>query len=46
MRFGIILARMSLRNVAFGMQEMPQRSDDLVMFAPLLEELTDTLSEI
>jgi aminoglycoside phosphotransferase (APT) family kinase protein len=44
LRFGIILARMSLRSIAFGMQETPADPDDLVMFAPLLERLLHDLS--
>jgi aminoglycoside phosphotransferase (APT) family kinase protein len=43
LRFGIILARMSLRNIAFGIQEPPTDNNDLVMFAPLLEKLLSTL---
>ena len=39
LRFGIILARMSLRSIAFRMQEHPQDPDDLIMFAPLLDRL-------
>lgn len=39
LRFGIILVRMSLRSVAFGMQEPARDPDDMVMFAPLLERL-------
>ena len=38
-RFGIILARMSLRSIAYGMQQQPEDPNDLVMFAPLLEQL-------
>jgi aminoglycoside phosphotransferase (APT) family kinase protein len=38
-RFGIILARMSLRGIAYGQQALPADPDDLVMFAPLLEQL-------
>jgi aminoglycoside phosphotransferase (APT) family kinase protein len=44
LRFGIILCRMSLRSIACGLQEMPKHADDLMMFAPLLQELTDTIS--
>jgi aminoglycoside phosphotransferase (APT) family kinase protein len=44
LRFGIILARMSLRSVAFGLQaQVPDDPDDLIMFAPLLERLLDEL---
>jgi aminoglycoside phosphotransferase (APT) family kinase protein len=39
LRFGIILARMSLRAVAYGGLEMPSNPDDLIMFVPLLEQL-------
>jgi aminoglycoside phosphotransferase (APT) family kinase protein len=39
LRFGIILARMSLRSIAYAMQEQPADPNDLIMFAPLLEEL-------
>jgi aminoglycoside phosphotransferase (APT) family kinase protein len=39
LRFGIILLRMSLRSIAFGVQERPSDPDDLIMFAPLLERL-------
>jgi len=39
LRFGIILARMSLRSTAYARQELPADPDDLVMFAPLLDEL-------
>jgi aminoglycoside phosphotransferase (APT) family kinase protein len=42
-RFGIILARMSLRGIAHGMQEQPTDPDDLVMFAPLLARLLQDL---
>lgn len=41
LRFGIILARMSLRSVAFGLHGLPRDSDDLIMFAPLLGRLLD-----
>ena len=37
--FGIILTRMSLRSIAYGIQQHPQDPNDLVMFAPLLEQL-------
>ena len=43
LRFGSILARMSLRNVAFGIQRMPGDGNELMMFAPLLEELLQAL---
>ncbi len=43
LRFGIILARMSLRSIAYGAQEPPTDPDDLVMFAPLLERLLHEL---
>jgi aminoglycoside phosphotransferase (APT) family kinase protein len=44
LRFGIILARMSLRSIAHRMQEQPTDPDDLVMFTPLLEQLLHDLS--
>jgi len=43
LRFGIILARMRLRGVAFGLQELPSDPDDMIMFAPLLERLLGDL---
>jgi aminoglycoside phosphotransferase (APT) family kinase protein len=43
LRFGIILARMSLRSAAFGLQELPRDPNDMIMFAPLLERLLDDL---
>jgi aminoglycoside phosphotransferase (APT) family kinase protein len=39
LRFGIILTRMSLRSAAFGVQPLPANPDDMIMFAPLLEQL-------
>jgi aminoglycoside phosphotransferase (APT) family kinase protein len=39
LRFGIILARMTLRSHACGIQELPTDPDDLILFAPLLERL-------
>lgn len=42
-RFGIILARMSLRSLAYAKQELPADPDDLIMFAPLLEQLLGDL---
>jgi aminoglycoside phosphotransferase (APT) family kinase protein len=39
LRFGIILARMSLRSAAFGVGELPADPDDMIMFAPLLAQL-------
>jgi aminoglycoside phosphotransferase (APT) family kinase protein len=44
LRFGIILARMSLRGIAYGQQEPPSDPNDLIMFAPLLEQLLDAVS--
>jgi aminoglycoside phosphotransferase (APT) family kinase protein len=38
-RFGIILARMTLRSVAYGQRELPEDPDDLILFAPLLDRL-------
>lgn len=43
LRFGIILARMSLRGIAYGMQQLPADPDDLILFAPLLEQLLEDL---
>jgi aminoglycoside phosphotransferase (APT) family kinase protein len=43
LRFGIILVRMSLRSVAYGMQKPFDDPDDMVMFAPLLERLLDEI---
>ncbi len=42
-RFGIILARMHLRGIAYGQQELPDNPDGLVMFAPLLAQLLEQL---
>jgi aminoglycoside phosphotransferase (APT) family kinase protein len=42
-RFGIILARMSLRSTAHGMQGPATDPNDLIMFAPLLEQLLQDL---
>jgi aminoglycoside phosphotransferase (APT) family kinase protein len=44
LRFGIILARMSLRGIAYGQQQMPSDPNDLLVFAPLLEQLLDAVS--
>jgi aminoglycoside phosphotransferase (APT) family kinase protein len=41
LRLGIILARMTLRSAAFGLQALPEDPDDLIMFKPLLERLLD-----
>jgi aminoglycoside phosphotransferase (APT) family kinase protein len=38
-RFGIILMRMRFRGVAYGVQTLPDDPDDLILFAPLLEQL-------
>lgn len=43
LRFGIILARMSLRSIAYGMQQPPGDPNDLIMFSPLLERLLEDL---
>jgi aminoglycoside phosphotransferase (APT) family kinase protein len=43
LRFGIILVRMSLRSIEYGMQEPCDDPNDMVMFAPLLERLLDEL---
>jgi aminoglycoside phosphotransferase (APT) family kinase protein len=42
-RFGIILARMRLRGIAYGQQVVPVDPDDFIMFAPLLEQLLHDL---
>ena len=39
LRFGIILVRMSLRSVEYGMQKPFDDPNDMVMFTPLLERL-------
>jgi aminoglycoside phosphotransferase (APT) family kinase protein len=39
LRFGIILARMGLRSIAFGVQQEPDDPNDLMMFPALLERL-------
>jgi aminoglycoside phosphotransferase (APT) family kinase protein len=44
LRFGIILARMSLRGIAYGQQQPTSDPNDLIMFAPLLEALLDAVS--
>jgi aminoglycoside phosphotransferase (APT) family kinase protein len=45
LRFGIILARMSLRSIAFGLQDkVPDDPDDLIMFAPLMRRLLEEIS--
>ena len=41
LRFGIILARMSLRSAAFGLAQETDDPDDLILFAPLLSRLLD-----
>jgi aminoglycoside phosphotransferase (APT) family kinase protein len=38
-RFGIILLRMTQRSAAFGLHPLPEDPDDLIMFAPLLDQL-------
>jgi aminoglycoside phosphotransferase (APT) family kinase protein len=43
LRSGTILARMSLRNIAFGLQNWPADPNDLILFAPLLEKLLAAL---
>jgi aminoglycoside phosphotransferase (APT) family kinase protein len=43
LRFGIILVRMSLRSVEYGMREPFDDPNDMVMFAPLLERLLEEL---
>jgi aminoglycoside phosphotransferase (APT) family kinase protein len=39
LRFGTILARMHLRSAAFGIQELPADANNMILFAPLLEQL-------
>ena len=46
LRFGIILARMSLRSIAYGQQLTPSDPDDLIVFAPLLRALLDEISAV
>jgi len=41
LRLGIILARMTLRSAAFGLQALPDDPDGLVMFKPLLVRLLE-----
>jgi len=43
LRFGIILARMSMRSAAFGLAQLPENPDDLIMFVSLQEQLLDEL---
>jgi aminoglycoside phosphotransferase (APT) family kinase protein len=43
LRFGIILLRMSLRSIEYGMQKPAGDPNDMVMFAPLLERLLEDL---
>jgi aminoglycoside phosphotransferase (APT) family kinase protein len=43
LRFGIILARMSLRSIAHGVHPPPTDPNDLMMFAPLLDQLLTDL---
>jgi hypothetical protein len=43
LRFGIILLRMSLRSMAYGMQDPYKDPNDMVMFAPLLDRLLDEI---
>ena len=43
LRFGIILVRMSLRSIEYGMQKPVDDPNDMVMFAPLLERLLEDL---
>lgn len=43
LRFGIILLRMHLRSVKYGMQEPCDDPNDMVMFAPLLDHLIGEL---
>jgi len=43
LRFGIILTRMSMRSAAFGLAQLPDDPNDLIMFVPLMEQLLDEL---
>jgi len=43
LRFGIILTRMSLRSIHFGVSEPPVDEDGLMLFKPLLDQLLDQL---
>lgn len=43
LRFGIILLRMSLRSIAFGVQDEPTDPDDLMMFPTLLDRLLEEI---
>jgi aminoglycoside phosphotransferase (APT) family kinase protein len=38
-RFAIILLRMTQRGAAFANQDLPSNPDDMIMFAPLLDQL-------
>jgi len=43
LRFGIILLRMSLRSIAFGVQEEPADPNDLMMFPAMLDRLLEEI---
>jgi aminoglycoside phosphotransferase (APT) family kinase protein len=43
LRFGIILVRMSLRSIEYGMRPPAEDPNEMVMFAPLLERLLHEL---
>jgi aminoglycoside phosphotransferase (APT) family kinase protein len=43
-RFGIIVQRITQRGAAFGGQALPTNPDDMIMFAPLLDQLLRRLS--
>ncbi len=43
-RFGIILMRMRFRGIAYGVQTTPDDPDELILFAPLLEQLVADIS--
>ncbi|HET6952104.1 MAG TPA: phosphotransferase family protein [Acidimicrobiales bacterium] len=43
LRFGIILARMRQRSIAFGVQQEPDDPNDLMMFPALLERLLEAI---
>jgi aminoglycoside phosphotransferase (APT) family kinase protein len=43
LRLGVVLLRMNQRAMAYGTQEMPTDPDDLIMFAPLLDQVLEEL---
>lgn len=44
-RFGIILVRMMQRGLAYAGGAVPENTDDLMLFAPLLREILDELTQ-